>query len=131
MPLDHYHDEHQKREYQNDERLKARKGLFSLGAVDIKGKIYERITSDTEQILDVGCGNGDLLIYLKKKGFRGRLIGVDFNPGMLKPGIEESEREGLNIEFYEGSAEDLKFPSNTFDMVIAKHTDVLDMEDYI
>lgn len=35
------------------------------------------------RILDIGCGNGEFLKFLKIHGFRGRYHGIDLHPGMI------------------------------------------------
>ncbi|WP_419182303.1 class I SAM-dependent methyltransferase [Paenibacillus radicis (ex Xue et al. 2023)] len=37
----------------------------------------------TEAVLDVGCGPGAFLRFLKDQGHSGRLVGLDQSPGMI------------------------------------------------
>jgi arsenite methyltransferase len=74
-----------------------------------------------ERVLDVGCGCGfDTYVASILVGARGTAVGVDLTPEML-----EVARRGLvtwtphNIEFTEGSAEQLPFDDATFDLVIS------------
>jgi SAM-dependent methyltransferase len=72
---------------------------------------------DFNSILDVGCGFGDLLIYLRHCGWKGRYVGVDLVPQL----IDEARRvhsEDAGSEFV--CADVAQFMSNqSFDLVVA------------
>jgi arsenite methyltransferase len=72
-----------------------------------------------EVILDIGCGAGvDSLIAALMVGPSGLVTGVDLVPEMLERAKENARLVGaLNVEFIEGSAEELPFSDNTFDAV--------------
>jgi tRNA (uracil-5-)-methyltransferase TRM9 len=46
-------------------------------------RILDRL-SGNEAILDLGCGNGELVRELMRRGFTGRYIGLDFSPPLLE-----------------------------------------------
>src|SRR5215510_8878477 len=52
-----------------------------------------------ENILDLGCGNGELARELAKRGHRGSYLGVDFSPPLLREA--ESRPEGFSTRFME------------------------------
>jgi len=64
------------------------------------------------QILDVGCGTGDLSIALFEKT-AARVIGVDF----CHPMLEIATRKAPRLRFIEGDALRLPFPDAAFDAV--------------
>jgi SAM-dependent methyltransferase len=66
----------------------------------------------TSRILDVGCGQGELLRDLAGLGFH-RLVGVD-------PFIPKSLRFGNNLEIHACSLEDLR--DETFDIIMFHHS---------
>lgn len=70
--------------------------------------------------LDIACGPGHLLRSLARLAPNLELHGVDVSPNMLKRAQERSEKKGLasRIELHLGSAYQLPFESNTFDLVI-------------
>jgi arsenite methyltransferase len=74
-----------------------------------------------EAVLDVGCGAGvDALIAALMVGPSGSVTGLDLVPEMLARAHRNAGLVGAeNVRFMEGSAEDLPFPANTFDVVIS------------
>ena len=74
-----------------------------------------------EAILDIGCGAGvDTVIAALMVGESGPVTGIDLVPEMLERAKENTRLVGaLNVEFMEGSAEELPFPDNSFDVVIS------------
>ncbi len=83
---------------------------FSLGSLH-KG----------EAVLDIGCGAGvDTLVAALLVGPEGRSVGIDLTPEMLDRARANLERTSLqNVSFQEGSAEELPFTEETFDVVIS------------
>ncbi|HEX5166449.1 MAG TPA: class I SAM-dependent methyltransferase [Thermomicrobiales bacterium] len=69
-----------------------------------------------ESILDVGCGTGAFLSYLRRNGSQGRLVGLDRSDAM----IAEAAREP-SIEWTVGDVERLPFTDGEFDRVSARH----------
>lgn len=61
-----------------------------------------------KSVLEVGCGTG--LVLKRIEAFASRAEGIDLSPGML----EKAKAKGLNVR--EGSATDLPFPDNSFDV---------------
>ena len=67
------------------------------------------------EILDVGCGYGDLLTYIENKGINiERYVGVDIVPEIVKKGREL--HEGVNITVRDIQKEPLE--ENSFDYVM-------------
>ncbi len=83
---------------------------FSLGPVN-KG----------EAVLDIGCGAGvDTLVAAMMVGPEGKAVGIDLTPEMLERARANLEKTPLgNVNFQEGSAEELPFAAGTFDVVIS------------
>ena len=78
------------------------------------------------EVLEVGCGHGGISCYLAAVGAR-RVVGVDINPKSLKRARafrrrlrEQMGRRGpLPVAFARMSACDLRFPADSFDLVVA------------
>lgn len=69
------------------------------------------------RVLDVACGNGNATLAAARRFCR--TIGLDYVPQLLERGRERAKAERLSIEFTEGDAENLPFPSGTFDAVLS------------
>jgi len=59
-------------------------------------RVIEMLKGD-ENILDLGCGNGELARELAKRGYRGSYHGVDFSLPLLQDA--ESQPEGFSATF--------------------------------
>lgn len=74
-----------------------------------------------ERVLDVGCGTG---IVARRVASRlagsATVTGFDLNLNMLAVAKAAAEREGLQIEWREGNAEQLPFPDSSFDLVLCQ-----------
>lgn len=70
-------------------------------------------------VLDVAAGTGHLGRAIATRVQR--VIAVDMTPEMLEQGRHEAYKAGLdNISFEEGFAERLRYPDNSFDMVVTR-----------
>ncbi|MEW6117192.1 MAG: class I SAM-dependent methyltransferase [Nitrospirota bacterium] len=74
--------------------------------------------SSNKRLLDIGCGNGSYLLYLKKLGWDAekQLFGVEF-PNASIAQIKQSEQ--LNI--IEGDFLDIELPMNFFTIATLRH----------
>jgi len=61
-------------------------------------RVLEMLKGD-ENILDLGCGNGELARALAKRGHHGAYLGVDFSLPLLRDA--ESQPEGFSATFQE------------------------------
>jgi len=81
--------------------------------------LYEAFSEDNLDILDVGCGTGELSMILAKMGHN--VIGVDLSEKMLAIAIEKARSSQLKAKFLVGDAENLKFEDEYFDVVMSRH----------
>ena len=75
-----------------------------------------------ETVLEVGCGTGVLDRWLAQRtGGDNQIVGVDVNPFFLREAEALVRKHGLGsvVEFKEGSAEDLPFSDNSFDLAFS------------
>jgi ubiquinone/menaquinone biosynthesis C-methylase UbiE len=72
-----------------------------------------------EAILDVACGTGVVARLAAQRVTQGQVTGLDLNAGMLAV-ARGMPYEGPPISWIEGSALDLPFPSDSFDVVLCQ-----------
>ena len=73
-------------------------------------------------ILDLGAGTGAMLPYFDQAAPRGSAIelhGIEPDPYMLRRAERKAENEGVNIRIEPARAEQLPYPDETFDRVVA------------
>lgn len=73
-----------------------------------------------ERVLDIACGTGIVArLASEKVGSTGSVTGLDVNPGMLE--IARSiDLSGRQIEWFEGSAEEMPLPGEMFDVALCQ-----------
>lgn len=82
--------------------------------------LYHRTASQVDlegkRVLEVGCGHGGGASYVMRYLHPATCTGLDLNPA----GIEFCRRRHIidGLEFVEGNAEELPFPSDAFDAVL-------------
>lgn len=103
------------RQYATSEPLRVRRETherYSERHNDLEALSREALgLGGDESLLDVGCGYGLFLKYLRRVGHRGRLVGLDQSPGMI------AEAGGGVV----GDAQALPFGDRAFDAVTARH----------
>jgi ubiquinone/menaquinone biosynthesis C-methylase UbiE len=67
-------------------------------------------------VLEVGVGTGKNFPYYPASA---RVFAIDFSPEMLKRAIQKVKKFGLNIEVRTMDVEEMDFPDNYFDSVVA------------
>ena len=72
-----------------------------------------------EAVLDIACGTGIVARLAAKRMGRGLVTGLDLNAGMLNV-ARSAPTEGATIVWTEGSALDLPFPADSFDMALCQ-----------
>ncbi len=75
------------------------------------------LREETDAILDVACGTGDISLALWRKAPRARIVGLDFSQAMLDLAKVKIERAQAGIELVAASAEELPFPEVDFDLL--------------
>ncbi|MFC4439004.1 MULTISPECIES: class I SAM-dependent methyltransferase [Natrialbaceae] len=74
--------------------------------------------SATDAVLDVGCGTGNAAITAARRG--ARVTGLDIVPAMLDEARENATIAGVEpIDWQEGSATDLPFEDDAFDVTLS------------
>jgi len=83
----------------------------------IRAELLRKTVGRAGQVLDVGCGKGDVLLTLSRQiGFG---VGLDISEGEVKVAENKRKKRHIkNLAFLRASALDLPFPSNAFDVVL-------------
>lgn len=88
-----------------------------------KTKTYGTLNSIGKNILDLGCGNGELLKYLKNDF--GSYLGVDYSDALVNKANKDFSQE--NIKFFQGDIRQKLEIKRKFDIIILNdiihHTD--------
>ena len=77
-----------------------------------KNVLIESLTRPDQSILDIGCGNGSMLRYLKQRGYS-NLHGLEIS----RFACDRLEASGINM--HSGRLPSIPLPDATFDVVIA------------
>ena len=72
-----------------------------------------------EAVLDIACGTGVVTRLAASRVGQGRVAGLDLNKGMLAV-ARALPTEGASIDWIEGSALDLPFPAETFELILCQ-----------
>lgn len=85
-------------------------------------KILSRlIISEEDTVLDLGCGRGDITLYLAKKAKK--VIGIDYSKDaiLLARSVQKKSSPTLQrkVNFMKMDVENLKFKENSIDIVVA------------
>ena len=83
---------------------------FSIDPSDFLAPLAERLTAGAI-VIDVGCGSGRDLLWMKKKGFN--VIGFDRSPGLVK-----LARKNVGCEVIEGDFETYDFSEISADAIM-------------
>ena len=79
-------------------------------------EFYERLNvAPGCQLLDVGCGSGQLALIAAKDGLK--VTGVDIASNLVERARARAEAEGLSVRFETADAEALPFEDESFDVV--------------
>jgi ubiquinone/menaquinone biosynthesis C-methylase UbiE len=93
------------------------------GTYFVHKKALEMIElQNSQSLLDIGCGKGDIIESLHRKyGNKVSLFGVDPSPDAIWQAKENEFKtdSNSNIKFKVAIAEDLPFPSDSFDFVVS------------
>lgn len=67
--------------------------------------VYGELKSSSLPLLDIGCGLGILAMYLRERGWRNGISGIDYDSNKIEGGVEMIERGGYQgISLQQGDA---------------------------
>ncbi|MFI8100748.1 class I SAM-dependent methyltransferase [Streptomyces sp. NPDC086023] len=78
--------------------------------------------TETDRVLDIGCGAGRSTLLAARRAARGRALGLDLSGPMLERARAGAQREGVeNVSFVQGDAQVHPFDTECFDAVISRY----------
>jgi SAM-dependent methyltransferase len=93
-------------------------GLIAKGLESSAAEFLARISFEPgTKLLDLACGTGQIAFPAVKAG--AHVIGVDIAPNWIEQARVRAKKEGLNIQFDVGDAEELLYEGASFDLVIS------------
>ena len=100
------------RDWQHYDRAVRHYHLRLLGSADI---------TRAENVLDVGCGNGELTRDASRAASDGAVLGVDLSARMLERARELARADGLaNVAFEQADAQVHAFAPAAYDLVVSR-----------
>lgn len=85
-----------------------RYGMLSKG-IPFKGKL-----------LDIGCGLGHFCRYIRARNIYIEPYGIDISPKAIEYSKKLAKKTGMKMKFKMGDAENIPYPDNYFDFVVAQ-----------
>jgi SAM-dependent methyltransferase len=78
--------------------------------------------TETDAVLDIGCGNGQTTRLAARRASRGRAVGFDLSAPMLERAAATAADEGVtNVSFEQGDAQVHLFSPGAFDVTISRY----------
>lgn len=88
---------------------------FALMIRGAGGRLVRRLAIGADDtVLDVACGTGNVAIQAAATG--ARVTGLDIAPTTLEAARRAASEEGVRVDWIEGDAESLPFPTHSFDV---------------
>jgi SAM-dependent methyltransferase len=113
----HFYEESYSRDAADAELYSRWRALGAVGKADHVVALCARAGIGPARTLEVGCGDGSLLSELHRRGFGGRLQGVEISPAAVA--IAQQRSEIGEVSSYDG--ERLPFAHASFDLAILSH----------
>ena len=94
-------------------------GYLSAGGDEEVARIFDGISIEGKEILDIGCGLGGSAVELAKNHKAGKVYAIDIEESVLVRARELIERESLDnqIKLIQVEPGDLQFPDQSMDIV--------------
>jgi SAM-dependent methyltransferase len=94
---------------------------FHIGGAQATAALLDQLEIGPEtRVLDVGCGIGGAVRMIAGR-FGARVTGIDLTPDFVETARRLTETVGLRAEFVQGSALDLPFAAESFELATLLH----------
>ncbi len=81
--------------------------------------VAQAALQSNQQVLDIGCGTGTLMLMIKQLFPAMSIIGIDPDPKALAKAQQKAEKAHLMVQLDQGFSEDLPYPAASFDRVFS------------
>jgi len=92
-----------------------KRNIFVLGRYKNMVELVNNEKVKGKKLLDIGCGDGVLSYLFAKEGYE--VSGIDYSDIAIE--FAKEKTKNLNIDFRQGSAYELPFEDNSFDIVVS------------
>jgi ubiquinone/menaquinone biosynthesis C-methylase UbiE len=82
-----------------------------------KATVDQALIKPGDNVLDVGCGTGEVTLLAKTRAKNGKVYGIDPSPEMIAVARKKAAHKSLDIDFRMGVIESLPFPDASIDVV--------------
>lgn len=72
-----------------------------------------------DHVLDIGCGTGTFVVFLKRRHVGVNVVGIDPDPKALHRAKKKVKRAGVSVQLDQGFADDLPYTNKSFDRVFS------------
>jgi len=95
---------------------------FDIMANDLESFYIEKFIGEPANLIDLGCGNGNTLLYLAKKQPSTEFVGIDSSQNMIDAANKQKDKYKLNnVSFIcKDATDDLSEYHNTFNIALTK-----------
>ena len=110
-------------QYRTDANLAARQSIYAYQhpRIDLQARVIDLAApAPGETVADVGCGNGAYLAELARRGFAGRVLGLDMSLGMLAA-ARDRLIPAAGVALVAADATALPLPDGAADLTLAMH----------
>jgi len=99
--------------------MPAKKYIQKFRTLDNSIPEIKRYLGRGMDVLDVGCGRGEITCGVAEYVDPGKTTGLDPDPDCIADAIEAatSEEDGMNVDFLVGDSHELPFEDNSFEIV--------------
>jgi len=74
-----------------------------------------------KRVLELGSGNGDLLLDLRRMDFADEFVGIDISDAGIRLAGEKAAQMGYtNVAFFQGDLNQIQLESNTYDIIVSQ-----------
>jgi ubiquinone/menaquinone biosynthesis C-methylase UbiE len=88
----------------------------------VHGELLDRAgVQPGHDVLEIGCGPGDVLLQLGRRVPAAELTGIDPDPAALRKARRKAARRGLTINFTLAYADELPLPDASADRVLSSY----------